>query len=153
MLFYWIEQVYLIEGFTVGLKINLFEGWDELFSTRFFFFLLFKIFLMWNIFKIFIEFVAIFFLFWFFGLNGCRILDPWPRIEPASSALEGKALTTGPPGKTFSQTLDLQAHRHTGSSLYRSPKNLCTEIIAPQPNSNIWTWSLIDARVLSGMIK
>ena len=68
MLFYWIEQVYLIEAFTVGLKINLFEGWDELFSTRFFFFFLFKIFMMWNIFKIFIEFVAIFFLFDFLAL-------------------------------------------------------------------------------------
>ena len=29
------------------------------------------------------------------------ILDPWSRIEPMSSALQGRFLTTGPPGKSL----------------------------------------------------
>ena len=39
-------------------------------------------------------------MFWPFGSKACRILDPWPGMKPAPSALEGKALTTGPPGKS-----------------------------------------------------
>ena len=38
--------------------------------------------------------------FGFFGLGACGILPPWPGIEPAPPALEGKVLTTGPPGKS-----------------------------------------------------
>ena len=30
----------------------------------------------------------------------CGILGPWPRIEPVSPALQGRLLTTGPPGKS-----------------------------------------------------
>ena len=33
------------------------------------------------------------------GLRSCGILVPWPEIELASLALEGRFLTTGPPGK------------------------------------------------------
>ena len=40
-------------------------------------------------------------MFWFFGYKVCRILAPGPGIEPLSSALEGKVLTTGPPGKSL----------------------------------------------------
>ena len=32
------------------------------------------------------------FSFWFFGLEACGILSPWPRIQPAPSALEGEVL-------------------------------------------------------------
>ena len=39
-------------------------------------------------------------MFWFFGLKACGILAPWPGIKPAP-ALEGKVLTTGPPGKSL----------------------------------------------------
>ena len=39
-------------------------------------------------------------MFWFFGHEACRILDPQPGIEPSPAALEGKVLTTGPPGKS-----------------------------------------------------
>ena len=41
-------------------------------------------------------------MFWFFGPDpkACGILIPWSRIEPSSPALEGKVLTTGPPGKS-----------------------------------------------------
>ena len=44
------------------------------------------------------------FMFWFFGPEACGILAPRPEIEPTPPALEGKVLTTGPPGKspTFS---------------------------------------------------
>ena len=39
------------------------------------------------------------FMFWFFGLEACRILAPQPGIEPTLPALEGVVLTTGPLGK------------------------------------------------------
>ena len=41
-------------------------------------------------------------MFWFFGHEACGILDPWPGMEPALPELEGKVLTTGPPGKSLS---------------------------------------------------
>ena len=56
---------------------------------------------MWAIFKVCIEFVAIFlpfYIFWVLCHEVCVILAPQPGIEPASSTLEGKVLTTGPPG-------------------------------------------------------
>ena len=42
------------------------------------------------------------FLFWIFGPEACGIFAPWPGIEHAPPALEGKVLTTGPPGKFHS---------------------------------------------------
>ena len=68
-------------------------------------FLLDFFFLMWTISKVFIEFVTILLLllmFWFFGQQACVILAPQPRIEPPQHTyltLEGKVLTTRPPGK------------------------------------------------------
>ena len=50
----------------------------------------------------FIEFVTIlflFYMFWFFDREACRILAPQPGIEPTLPALEGEGLTTEPPGK------------------------------------------------------
>ena len=41
------------------------------------------------------------FMFWPFGRKPCGILAPWPGIEPAPPALEGKVSTTGPPGKSL----------------------------------------------------
>ena len=38
-------------------------------------------------------------MFWFFCCEACGILATWPGNEPASSALEGKVLTTELPGK------------------------------------------------------
>ena len=69
----------------------------------------FKIFfLMWIIFEVFIEFVTVQFLFhgrffclvFFFGFLATRhgILAPKPGIETAPPVLEGKVLTTRPPG-------------------------------------------------------
>ena len=71
-------------------------------SLLFIFFI--KDFFMWNILKFFIEFVTISLLFhgfccFFFRWEACGILASWPGIEPAPPALEGKVLTTGPPGK------------------------------------------------------
>ena len=40
-------------------------------------------------------------MFCFFGPVACGILVPWPGIEPAPPALEGKVLNTGPPGKSL----------------------------------------------------
>ena len=60
---------------------------------------------MWTIFKVFIEF---FFFFYniasvlcvaFLAARHGGILDPQPGTEPVPPALEGKILTTGPPGK------------------------------------------------------
>ena len=42
-----------------------------------------------------------YFMFWPFGPKSCGTLAPWPGIEPAPPALEGKVLTTGPPGKSL----------------------------------------------------
>ena len=39
-------------------------------------------------------------MFWFFGHEACGILAPRPGIESIPPALEGKVLTTGPPGKS-----------------------------------------------------
>ena len=158
MLFYWIEQVYLIETFTVGLKINLFEGWDEVFTTRFFSFSRFsdvkhlKI-LYWiycNIFSVLI--------FWPRGMWNLRSLT---RDQTCILCIESQSLnhwTTRKdlqPRKCLAEdTCVYVRHIDTQEAAYTDlPKNLCTEIIAPQLNSNIWTWGLIDAGVLSGMLK
>ena len=50
-----------------------------------------------TIFKVFIKFVTILFLS--YVLVVCGILAPPLEIEPTSAALEGKVLTTRPPGK------------------------------------------------------
>ena len=55
-----------------------------------------------NFLKVFIKFVAILFLLYVpvFGHKADGILAPLPGIKPATSALEGEVLTTGPPGKS-----------------------------------------------------
>jgi len=67
-------------------------------------FIFFEDFLM-PIFKVFIEFVKILLLFYvflfLFGCEACGIITSWPGIRPAPLALEGKVLTTGPPGKSW----------------------------------------------------
>ena len=63
------------------------------------------------IFKVFIEFVTILFLFWFFVWESCGILAPLPGVKPTPHALESKVLTTGPLGKSLSQSLCA----HTGT--------------------------------------
>ena len=37
--------------------------------------------------------------------EACEILVPQPGIEPLSPALEGRFLTTGPPGKSLEHSL------------------------------------------------
>ena len=56
---------------------------------------------MWIICKVFIEFVTILLLFYVLGFwpQACGILASWPGIEPVPPTLEGKVLTTGPPGE------------------------------------------------------
>ena len=44
-------------------------------------------------------------MFWFFGLEACGILIPWPGIEPMPPTLEGEVLTNEPPGKSLLVTL------------------------------------------------
>ena len=40
-------------------------------------------------------------MFWFFGLEACGILPPWPGIKPTPPEMEGEVLTTEPPGKSL----------------------------------------------------
>ena len=42
----------------------------------------------------------IFYVFWLFGHKACGTLASQPGIEPVHPALEGRVLTTGPPGKS-----------------------------------------------------
>ena len=54
-------------------------------------------------FKVFIECITrlpLFYVFWFSGQQARGILAPWPGIVLSPPALEGKILTTGPPGKS-----------------------------------------------------
>ena len=58
---------------------------------------------MWTIFQVFVECITslpLFYVFWFSGQQACGILAPWPGIVLSPPALEGKILTTGPPGKS-----------------------------------------------------
>ena len=66
------------------------------------FFLVFFFFWCGTFLKVFVEFLTILFIlcFGFFGSEVCGILAPQPGIELARPALEGKVLTTGPPGKS-----------------------------------------------------
>ena len=65
-------------------KAYFFTFWHM--SVLFFFF-----FCMWTTFKVFIEFVkyCFYLCFVFFGHEVCRILAPWPEIEPTLLSLEG----------------------------------------------------------------
>ena len=79
---------------------------DTVLSSFFLFFPPFlKIFLLWAIFKVFIEFITILLLFYvlIFWPQACGILAPQPGIKPSSPALEGKVITTGPPGKSHAE--------------------------------------------------
>ena len=40
-------------------------------------------------------------MLWFFGRKACGIIAPRLGIEPTPPALEGKVLTTEPPGKSL----------------------------------------------------
>ena len=90
----------------------------HLLEYHLFFFFLF--FLMWTIFKVFIEFVTLLLLllcfgfFFFFGRKACGILAPQPGIEPATPALEGDVLTTGPPGKSRDYLLIKKKNQTSG---------------------------------------
>jgi len=54
-------------------------------------------------FKVLIESVTTLLLFWFPGHQACGILAPKSRMEYTPLAVEGRALTTGPPGKSPDQ--------------------------------------------------
>ena len=62
----------------------------------------FFFFLMWTILKSLLSVLQYYFCFKFglFGLEACGILAPPTGIKPTPSLLEGKVLTTGPPGKS-----------------------------------------------------
>ena len=47
-------------------------------------------------------------MIWLFGQDAGRTLTPWPRTKTAPSAMEGKVLTTGLPGKSPVLQLEIQ---------------------------------------------
>ena len=61
-----------------------------------------------------------FFFFFFFASLHCwlscpaagGILVPWPGIKPTCSVLEDKFLTTGPPGKSLNEWLNVPPYPH-----------------------------------------
>ena len=63
---------------------------------------------MWTTFKVFIEFVTVLLLFYvlgfFFDHEVCRILAPWPEIEPTLLSLKA-VLTSGPLGRSLAHIL------------------------------------------------
>ena len=60
-------------------------------------------------------------MFWFFDCEACEIfLAPWPGIEPAPPALEGRVSTTGLPGESHSLLSDPQQSK-TPSDMTLSP--------------------------------
>ena len=48
----------------------------------------------------------------------CGILVPWPGIEPTSPALEGRFLTTGPPGKSHNCYFNIE---NSASTVFSNP--------------------------------
>ena len=74
------------------------------YACLFFFLHTTRLFFMLTIFKLFTELVTILLLFYvlfYFVPELCGILVPRPGIESSPPALEGKVLTTGPPGKSL----------------------------------------------------
>ena len=51
---------------------------------------------------------SFYFMFWFFGCEACAILPPRPGIKPATSALEGEVLNTGPLDKSSGPRFERQ---------------------------------------------
>ena len=76
--------------------------------------------------------------FWFFGWEVCGILASQLGIEPTPPALEGKVLTTRPPGKSLSLP-------STTNSLQSCP-TLCDPIDRSPPGSSIP--GILQARTL-----
>ena len=59
-------------------------------------------------------------MFWFFGPEACGILAPWPGIQPAPFALEGKVFTTGPPGRSLPTVKNVNTD-FPGGPMVRTP--------------------------------
>ena len=81
----------------------------------------------------------------------CGILVPQPGTEPASPALQGRFLTTGPPGKsltfTFYGALLWESGSHDGERL-RSPM-ICRVRATLRFRSADWTpWEVGEIQVL-----
>ena len=88
---------------------------------------------MWSIFFfffVFFGFVTILFVFQVFGQEACGILVPQPVTEPVPPALEGEALTTGPPGKSLGFNFELHIEPH-GCSLCFSVILFWSQIVIP----------------------
>ena len=75
-----------------------------------------------------------------FSFLACGISAPWPGIEPTCHALEGKALTTGPPGKSpLSFSWDNHSQSAASSSLGHSRES-CRVCAEPHPQVG-FDWS------------
>ena len=89
---------------------------------------------MWTVFKVFIEFVTILFLFYvlFFLARRMWILAPQPGIELVAPELEGKVLTTGPPGESREHKL-LSSHLLLSFHLARQCSQKWRKLTITQP--------------------
>ena len=101
---------------------------------------------MWTVFKVFIEFVTILFLFYVLGFlaQGMWILAPWPGIELVAPELEGKVLTTGPPGESREHKLlsnHLLLSFHLAQQCFQKSRELTitAPIWAEQPIVLLWS--------------
>ena len=65
--------------------------------------------------------------------GACRILLPQPGIEPSSSTLQGRFLTTGPPGKSESRVFTPASRARTWPRL---PELICLQ----PPDSGVTDW-------------
>ena len=76
------------------------------------------------------------FMFWSFGPKACWILVPWPGIHNVPPALEGKILTTGPPGKSYDSMLQSSCHPPRLALMKsRLPLSVCVYFFTSWPPS------------------
>lgn len=106
---------------------------------------------MWTIFKVFKNLLRcrFCFIFWCFGSEVCQILAPQLGFKPVPppptpTALEGKVLTSGPPGKSQAVVLKILVFCKTWPLRESQPLHL-----VPKQAKNCFCWTWSDAMVSS----
>lgn len=115
-----------------------------------------KIFGVWTIFKVFknLLWYCFCFIFWCFGSEVCQILAPQLGFKsvpppPTPTALEGKVLTSGPPGKSQAVVLKILVFCKTWPLRESQPLHLVPK---QAKNCFCWTWSnaMVPSRGFGG---
>ena len=81
-------------------------------------------------------------MFWFLGQEACGTIAPWPGMESTPLALEGKAPTSGPPGKS-----------HLDSSLSVTSYSLSVLRKSPSPHSFTCSMRVTSSTSITGMLR